>query len=118
MPYMKIENKKITGYRLFLKENYRPPSKGGNTSALHAHIIEIDGDKYSFLALGSQQWIFKSDSVSFEYEIKDGYKNIDVKTIVTRDRKQAIVVRGNRRSKLQLRTALTRVPSSRREQRD
>ena len=115
---MKIENIKIDSYTLRLIENYRPPSKGGNTSALHQHFIEVENEKYSFRALGSQQWIFKSDSVSFEYEINDGYKNVIVATITTIDKNGKVVVRGNRDYKPVLRTAQTRMPVSLREQRD
>lgn len=115
---LKIENKKISDYKLFLYENSRPPSKGGNTKALHSHVIQINGEKYSFLALGSQQWVFKSDTVSFEYEINNGYKNIVKETIVTLDRNGQLVVRGNHDFKKQVRTTDTRMPGSRREQRD
>lgn len=118
MSRTKIEGKRITTYGKLLVENSRPPSKGGNTGALHSHLIEIDGEKYSFLALGTQQWVFKSDTVSFEYEIKDRYKNIAKETIVTLDRHGQPIVRGNRGFKNKLRTAVTRIPGSRREQRD
>lgn len=118
MSRFKVEDKKINAYQKYLQENSRPPSRGGNTKALHSHVLEIDGEKYSFLALGSQQWVFKSDTVSFEYEIKDGYKNIDKETILTIDRHGHLIVRGNRSFKSQLRTATTRLPGSRREQRD
>jgi hypothetical protein len=118
MPNLKIENQKIDKYTLFRRESYRPPSRGGNTNALHSHVLEIEGVEYSFLALGSQRWVFKSDTVSFDYEVKDGYKNIVVKTIVTLDLNGKLVVRGNRGYKDQLRTATARSPSSRREQRD
>ena len=113
-----VEGKQITAYSKFLVERSRPPSKGGNATALHSHVLEIDGEKYSFLALGSQQWVFKSDTVSFEYEIRDGYKNIAVETIITLDRHGNTIVRGNRGFKSTLRTAITRMPGSRREQRD
>ena len=115
---MKIENKKINDYKLKLQENYRPPSKGGNTNALHSHRIEIEGVTYSFLALGSQQWVFKTDKVSFSFEFNSGYKNIKTESIVTIDRKGQTVVRGNRGYKQTLRTAPTRMPTSKREQRD
>ena len=71
----KVTKKKIEKYGFFLKEKSRPPSRGGNTKALHAHVITIDGETFSFLALGSQQWVHKSDLVSFEYEINGQYKN-------------------------------------------
>lgn len=118
MSRLKVENKIITSYEKFLREKSRPPSKGGNTKALHSHVLEIEGQKYSFLALGSQQWVFKSDSVSFEYEIKDGYNNIVKETLVSFDRHGQPVVRGNRGFKNTLRTATTRMPGSRREQRE
>lgn len=118
MSRLKLENKRVTAYQKFLKENHRPPSRGGNTNALHSHVLEIEGEKYSFLALGAQQWVFKEDTVSFEYEIKDGYKNIVKETLVTIDRHGQTVVRGNRGFKKTLRTAVTRLPGSRREQRD
>lgn len=118
MSDMKIENNKISDYKLYLKENSRPSSKGGNTSALHSHAIEIEGETYSFLALGSQQWVFKTDEVSFSFEINSGYKNIKTESIVTIDRKGQTVVRGNRGYKQTLRTAPTRMPASQREQRD
>lgn len=118
MSRTKLENKTVSAYGKFLRENHRPPSRGGNTRALHSHVLEIEGEKYSFLALGSQQWVFKSDSVSFEYEVKDGYKNIFKETLVTLDRFGRTVVRGNRVFKKRLRTATARMPASHREQRD
>lgn len=118
MQSTKVEKKKIDSYKVFLRENSRPPSKGGNTKALHAHVLEIEGEIYSFLALGSQQWVFKSDTVSFEYEVNVGYKNIIKESIMTVDRNGHPVVRGNRGFKAKLRTAVTRLPGSRREQRD
>ncbi|MCO7519076.1 MULTISPECIES: hypothetical protein [unclassified Pseudomonas] len=118
MDKLRVESKKITSYGLYLKEPHRPPSRGGNTGALHSHVLEIEGEKYSFLALGSQQWVFKADFVSFEYEIKGGYKNIIKETIVTIDRYGKVAIRGNRGFKMQLRSAPARLPSSRREQRD
>lgn len=112
---MQIINAKIESYQKFLNEKSRPPSKGGNTNALHSHVFYIDGEKYSFLALGSQQWVFKSDLVSFEYELNGAYKNIIKDTLVTIDKSGNEVLRGNRGFKKQLRTADTRMPVSRRE---
>lgn len=112
---MKIENAKIEDYQKYLQEKSRPPSKGGNTKALHSHVLVIDGKKYSFLALGSQQWVFKTDLVSFEYELNGQYRNIDKETLITIDKTGSKVVRGNRVVKKQLRTADTRMPVSRRE---
>lgn len=115
----RIENKRVEHYKKYQKEPYRPPSKGGNTSALHSHVLIIDGEKYSFLALGGQQRAYKSDTVSFEYEItKEGYRNIIVETFVARTKDGAEIVRGNRGFKSRLRTAGTRMPASRRERLD
>ena len=118
MESLKIENKKISAYGLFLRENSRPPSKGGNTKAQHSHVLEIDGVNYSFLAFGSKQWVFKTDTVSFEYEINGTYKNIIKETISTLDRSGKPIIRGNRDLNKKLRTAVSRMPGSRREQRD
>lgn len=117
MSHGKIENKHFEKYGLFLVEKHRPPSRGGNTSALHSHALTIDGERYSFLALGSQQWAYKPDTVSFDYEIKDGYKNIVVETFVAISKSGSPIVRGNRGFKPTLRTADSRMPASRREQR-
>lgn len=115
---MRIESKKISDYRMYLKENYRPPSKGGNTSALHSHVIEIEDETYSFFALGSQQWVFKSDKVSFAFEINSSYKNIITESIITINLNGQAIIRGNRNYKHTPRTATTRMPVSKREQRD
>lgn len=118
MSRIKVEHMQINTYKKYLVENSRPPSKGGNTSAWHRHVLEIDAEKYSFLALGSQQWVFRSDTISFEYELKNGYRNIALETIATLDNQGRHIVRGNRSFKSKLRTAVARMPASRREQRD
>lgn len=112
---MKIEKAKIEDYRKYLREKSRPPSKGGNTKALHSHVLVIDGEEYSFLALGSEQWVFKIDLVSFEYELHGQYKNVKKETLVTFDKDGNRVVRGNRGFKSQLRTEDARIPASRRK---
>lgn len=113
-----IINSKIENYTTILKEKSRPPSKGGNTKALHSHAIFIDNVKYTFRAFGSQQWAFKTDIVSFEYDVVDDkYNNIKKETLVTIDRSGNPVVRGYRGSK-KLRTADTRLPARRSEWKD
>jgi hypothetical protein len=111
----KVIDKKIENYSKYLKEKSRPPSRGGNTNALHAHYLVIDGKGYSFLALGSQQWAFKTDLVSFGYEINGTYMNIIVNTFKAIDKNGFEVVRGNHGFKRQLRTSDPRMPVSRRE---
>jgi hypothetical protein len=105
------------GSRLF--ENYRPPSKGGNTTALHVHWLKHDGYSYSFFALGAKKWVFAGDTVSFRYTTTpEGYRNIIRESIVVKDKEGKVVVRGNRGYKKTLRTATARLPVSRREARD
>ncbi|WP_297572169.1 hypothetical protein [uncultured Deefgea sp.] len=113
----KIENVQFEKYEKFLKENSRPPSRGGNTKALHSHVLTIGGEKYSFLSLGSQQWAHKSDSLSFDYEVNDGYKNIIKETFIVKSKAGEPIVRGNHGFKPTLRTAVSRMPASKREQR-
>lgn len=103
---------------MFLREPSRPPSRGGNTGALHSHVLRVDGEDYSFLARGSQQWVHKSDTVSFDYVIQGRYRNILPATLMAIDRHGRRVARGNRTVKPQLRTVAARLPASRRERRD
>ncbi len=106
-------------YRTFLVDKYRPPSRGGNTRAWHRHSIEVDGNTYSFLALGSKKWIFVNDTVEFDWEWSEcnKFQNIVPSSVTTRDKDGNTVVRGERGGK-KWRTSSTRLPASRREQRD
>lgn len=113
-----LKDKKISEYGVKLLEKSRPPSKGGNTKALHLHYLKIDGENYSFRTFGSAQWVYKSDTVSFQYEINGNYKNIIASTLTTIDKNGQPVVRGLRGFSKRLRTADTRLPGSRRECRD
>ncbi|HDL8239499.1 TPA: hypothetical protein U5D93_003498 [Yersinia enterocolitica] len=114
----KLENKKISDYQIYLKEKSRPPSRGGNTKALHQHVVTIDGEQFSFLANDSKKWIFKSDKVSFDYVLNGVYKNIERESIVTTDKNGVVITRGNRFYHKKLRVADSRLPGSRRECRD
>lgn len=109
----------VSEYRTFLNEPYRPPSKGGNTRALHQHSFLIEGQRYSFLALGAKKWVFKNDTVQFSWQWDDSrkYRNVISESIKTYDYKGDAVVRGERGTKKK-RTAPARMPASRREQRD
>ena len=106
---------KFDTYTTFPKEKSRPPSRGGNTKALHSHCLTFGGESYSFLGLGSKQWAYKSDLVSFEFEIKGEYKNIIPESLVTIERNGKEVFRGERGYKKTLRTVESRLPASRRE---
>lgn len=101
----RITDAQIDAYNIYLHEPHRPPSRGGNTGALHQHVIHIAGERYSFMALGSQRWVFKSDRVSFDYEFNGPYRNILKNTLMTVDAHGKPIVRGNRGFKRQLRTS-------------
>ncbi|MCD8428489.1 hypothetical protein [Tenacibaculum finnmarkense] len=112
---MKIENSKIEKYSSVLLEPSRPPSRGGNTKALHMHIITISDKEFSFKALGTKQWIFKTDYVTFQYEINNTYNNIILDTLITIDKKGDTIKRGIREEKEKQRIVQSRPPASRKE---
>ena len=116
---MQIEFARVEHYGSYLKDKYRPPSKGGNTGAWHQHVLTIGGEKYSFLARGSRKWVFATDLVSFDWDWDESkqYRNANPETIVTKNAAGALVLRGERTTK-PWRTAETRMPASKREQRD
>lgn len=116
---IKVGPVEVNSYRAFLVEPSRPPSKGGNTRAWHQHSFEIDGERYSFLALGAKRWVFTNDTVEFEWHWDESglYRNIDPATVRTMNARGETVVRGERGTK-KWRSAPARMPGSRREQRD
>jgi hypothetical protein len=114
---MKITNVKIEKYTKILLEKTRPPSRGGNTNALHMHIITIKNIEFSFTAVGATQWVFKNDTLSFEYKHNGTHKNIIWDSIKCTDKNGNSVVRGNRANRDKIRTADARMPMSRREMR-
>ena len=93
-----VSNKNFDNYNRYLIDRHRPPSRGGNTKSLHSHTLIIEGQRYSFLAFGSRQWAYKYDTVSFEYEVKDGHKNILKETFVATSKSGETIVRGDRGS--------------------
>ena len=100
-----INGAKVTDYKPSLMEANRPPSRGGNTKALHIHRMLIDEKWYSFFALGSKKFVFKADTVKFSYvKTPEGFLNVVKNTIVTKDAKGKTVHRGDRRFKKQLRS--------------
>jgi hypothetical protein len=115
----RVENVKYDAYAAFLAEPSRPPSRGGNTRANHQHRMTIDKKIYSWLGLGSKQWVFKTDTVSFVWNLDPSgkYRNVIPESIEVIDKDGKPVVRGERGSK-KWRTAETRAPVSRREWRD
>jgi hypothetical protein len=114
----RINLAEVEDYSTFLHEAYRSPSKGGNTTALHRHVMTIGGERYSFFARGSRKWVYKGDKASFNYVLTpDGYRNIRQRSLITFDNNGTPVLRGDRRAKPVLRTAKQRLPGSRREAR-
>ena len=112
----RIELRRVESYTTLLIEPSRPPSKGGNNRALHSHRLTIGGEHYSFLALGARKWVFASDLVTFDFvTTREGYRNIQHWTLRTFDKNGKAVTRGVRGRKPKLRTAMARVPGSRRE---
>jgi hypothetical protein len=109
----------VVNYKTFLAEPSRPPSKGGNTRAWHQHSFEVEGQRYSFLALGAKKWIYQSDTTQFlwEWDATGKYRNIIPETIKTLNKSGGNIVRGERGTKKR-RTAESQIPASRREQRD
>lgn len=79
----------------------------------------MKGESYSFLNAGSQKFLFKNDTVSFEWAWDDTckYRNIKPESITVRDESGNSVVRQIAASK-KWRTAEARMPVSRRENRD
>jgi len=95
---------KIDSYKKYLKEPSMPPSRGGDGSCLHQHYIEIDGETYSWFGFGGQQWIYKSETVSFEYVENGQYKNIIPETIETTDKNGNVSIPEQNFRKKRLRT--------------
>lgn len=115
----KIEQAQIEDYRTRLVEPSRPPSRGGNGRAWHRHALKIAGDWYAFLGLGFRQWVYKSDTVNFEWDWDETkrWRNIDPNSIFVRNRSGQPVKRGERGSK-EWRTARTKAPTTGRERDD
>lgn len=113
-----IEWTGIDDYASFLLEKSRPPSQGGNTSAIHSHRVTIDGEIYYFKARGARRWIYANDSVRFAHYDADGRNLIFKGTVEVRETTGEMVVRGDRRAKKVQRTAEARMPVSRREASD
>lgn len=99
---MRIDKAQIARYSAYLRDQYRPPSRGGNTRAWHAHYITISEETYSFLALGAKKWVYLSDTVSFDWEWDSPaqqYRNIDPNSIEVWDKDGVKTVRGERGTK-------------------
>ena len=113
---MRVEGASIETYFSRLVENSRPPSRGGNMAAWHRHVLTIGGDAYSFLAAHAGKFVYKGETVSFDWDWDESqrYRNVDVASLVAYKPDGSPVVRGNRASKT-WRTAATKAPGRRSE---
>ncbi|MDP9838645.1 hypothetical protein J2T09_003417 [Neorhizobium huautlense] len=113
---MKVEKAEIEHYGVYLKDKSRPPSRGGNKKAWHQHVITIGGESYSFLAAWSGKFVFKNETVSFDWDwdSTQKYRNVDVTSVVAYGKSDEGIRRGERGSK-PWRTATTRPPARRSE---
>ena len=116
---MRVEQAEFQSYGVYLKDKSRPPSRGGNSRAWHQHVITIDGEKYSFLATWSGKFVYKGETVSFDWEWDESgkYRNVDVASVVAWSKAGDKIVRGDRGSK-KWRTADNRLPARRSEWKD
>ena len=96
----RIESATSFEYKTFLHEPSRPQGPGGNTTALHRHVLSIGGAEYGFFARGALKWAFKGDAVSFDFERvqKDGKTSFNIQpgSFATVDGKGQSVLRGHR----------------------
>lgn len=113
---MKVERAELEDYAIYLRDKYRPPSRGGNKTAWHSHVLTIDGEKYSFLAPWRGKFVYKGETVSFDWEWDQTgkYRNVDRGSIVAWSSTGEPVLRGHRGDK-KWRTADTRLPARRSE---
>jgi hypothetical protein len=116
---MRVERNAFEDYAAHLMDKHRPPSKGGNTRAWHRHVLTVNGERYSFLALGSKRWAYVEDTIGFEWSFDPSgrYGKIDRGSIQTWAKDGTPVKCGEPGAK-PWRTAAARMPGSRREQRD
>lgn len=116
---MRIERSGFNAYNTYLAEPSRPPSQGGNTKALHRHVIIIGGDKYSFFAPWSGKFAHKGELISFDWDWdKTGtFRNIDKLSFEAFTKDGDHEIRGDRSDKVR-RTAGARPPGRRSEWRD
>jgi hypothetical protein len=68
----------------------------GSTVAIH--VLTIAGESYSFLAPSRNQWVFKNDTVSFDWNFygEKRQRRVVPESVVVLDRTGVAVVRGLR----------------------
>src|SRR3954468_6731868 len=109
MTESRIDGAQAFDYKAFLHEPSRAQGRGGNTTALHRHVLTIGGTDYGFFARGAQKWAFKGDAVSFAFErVEKGGKatfEVDPASFTATDAKGQVVIRGIRAPKPAARAA-------------
>lgn len=103
-----IKNEKVVSYKFSHLEDHRPPSRGGTTNDNYLHILTINKKDYTFIAIGQRKWVFKHDTVSFEYHERQGRREISKNTLKALDKNGNEVVRGDRGVKNKWRKKLYR----------
>src|SRR3954469_3977213 len=74
-----------------------PPAQQGRNQSRHRHVITIAGETYSFFAAGARKWVFKSDTVSFDWEwdVTGKYRNVTPESVTTWNKDGVRVSRGD-----------------------
>lgn len=63
-----MEDAEVEHYGIYSKEKHRSHSKGGNTGAWHPHVLRIGGESLSFLAAHAGKFVYKNETISFDWE--------------------------------------------------
>jgi hypothetical protein len=116
---LRVERAEVEHYGVYLKDKSRPPSRGGNSRAWHQHVLTIGGERYSFLAAWSGKFVYKGETVSFDWDWDEDkrYRNVEISSVFAVRANGEEVVRGDRGSKA-WRTADNRLPARRSEWKD
>jgi hypothetical protein len=93
---MKCENAVVEKYTY---HRIRKPGRwnmGKETKhgSFYSHKLVIGGEKYSFIAQGWRQYVYKGDTCEFHWVDNNGYKNIDRDTLKVYDKGGTRVWRG------------------------
>ena len=74
--------------------------KETKSGSFYSHKLVIGGEKYSFIAQGWRQYVYKGDTCEFHWVDNNGYKNIDRDTLKVYDKNGTRVWRGYSPKKL------------------
>jgi hypothetical protein len=68
--------------------------KETKSGSFYSHKLVIGGEKYSFIAQGWRQYVYKGDTCDFKWHENKGYRNIDFSSLKVYDRQDTRVWRG------------------------